>query len=243
MPQTGWLWQPLHAAASGRAYAACSDQALLWATSPIYSGEGRESVNRPKARRWMRMVGLGVSVLLIVAALLYAPLIRRYVSRLRDTGKTSPGSLSLLDKLALDLEYTMNKRVRGLGNGLYRLTSGRITRLAGAPGEVLLLTTRGRKSGREHTVMLQGFRDGADLVVVAANSGRPSHPDWFYNLKATPTARVQVMDRIARVHAQELSRDEAAAFWARILRTSPGYARYLRSTSRPIPLVRLVPIL
>ena len=78
---------------------------------------------------------------------------------------------------------------------------------------------------------------------MAANSGRSSHPDWFYNLKATPTAQVQVMDRILQVHAEELPADEATAFWPSILRVAPTYARYLQATSRTIPLVRLVPAL
>src|SRR5206468_2616626 len=84
------------------------------------------------------------------------------------------------------------------------------------------------------------FRDGANWIIVAANSGRSSHPDWFYNLKATRTAQVQVMDRTLQVRAEELSPDEAIAFWPYILRVAPAYARYQKATSRPIPLVRLV---
>ena len=152
--------------------------------------------------------------------------------------KTSTRSLSLKDKVALYLNYELDKRLGGLGVGLYRLTGGRIARKV----DVLILTTRGRRSGKTRTVLLQFFRDGANLVIVAANSGRSSHPGWFYNLKATPTARVQVMDRTVQVHAEELSTDEAIAFWPRILRVAPTYARYQKATSRPIPLVRLVPV-
>ena len=80
------------------------------------------------------------------------------------------------------------------------------------------------------------------MVIVAANSGRSSHPGWFYNLKATPTVRVQVMDRILQVRVAELSSDEATAFWPRILLVAPTYARYQQAASRTIPLVRLVPV-
>jgi deazaflavin-dependent oxidoreductase (nitroreductase family) len=72
--------------------------------------------------------------------------------------------------------------------GLYRLTGGRIARKV----DVLILTTRGRRTGKTRTVLLQFFRNGANMVIVAANSGRSSHPGWFYNLKATPTVRVQM---------------------------------------------------
>ncbi len=50
------------------------------------------------------------------------------------------------------------------------------------------------------------------------------------------------MDRTLQVRAEELSTDEASAFWPRVLRVAPSYARYQKATSRPIPLVRLVPI-
>lgn len=55
-----------------------------------------------------------------------------------------------------------------------------------------VLTTRGRKSGKERTVPLQHFPNGEDLIVVAANSGLPSLPGWYFNLTANPRARVAV---------------------------------------------------
>jgi len=197
-------------------------------------------MNDLKVRRWMGAFGIVACVLLIVAFPLYYPFVRGFVLRLRDAGKTSTRSLSLKDKVALYLEHELDKRLGGLGVGLYRLTGGRIARLWKV--EVLILTTRGRRSGKARTVLLQFFQDGANLVIVAANSGRPSHPGWFYNLKATPTARVQVMDRTLQVHAEELSADETTAFWPYILRAAPTYARYQKATSRTIPLVRLVPV-
>lgn len=152
---------------------------------------------------------------------------------------TTAPPLSRKDRMLLSLEREGNRRLRSVGTVLYRLTKGRI-----APGsrDVLLLTTRGRRSGREHTVLLQAFRDGANLVVVAANSGRPSHPDWFHNLMVAPTARIEIMDRTLWARAEPLSDGEAAAFWPGILRCAPSYSRYRRATGRPIPLVRLVPV-
>jgi deazaflavin-dependent oxidoreductase (nitroreductase family) len=108
----------------------------------------------------------------------------------------------------------------------------------------VLLTTRGRKSGREHTVLLQSFPDGPEgenLILVAANSGKPIQPDWFHNLKADPTARIEIAGRTLRVRAEQLPADEAAALWPRILRHAPTYVLYRKATDRVIPLVRLVP--
>lgn len=146
--------------------------------------------------------------------------------------------LSTNDRILLFVEQEGNKRLRSLGTLLYRLTRGRFT-----PQnlDVVLLTTIGRKSGRPHTVLLQSFPDGADMIIVAANSGRASHPDWFYNLKATSRAHVEIMDRSFDVHAEELPPEQAEALWPRILRRAPTYVRYQKATSRAIPLVRLVP--
>ena len=77
--------------------------------------------------------------------------------------------------------------------------------------------------------------------MVAANSGLPSPPGWYCNLTADPRAKVEVGGRTLAVRAQELSAEEAAAFWPRILRAAPDYARYPRRTSRRIPLLRLIP--
>jgi deazaflavin-dependent oxidoreductase (nitroreductase family) len=198
-------------------------------------------MNDLKVRRWAGAFGVVACVLLIVAFPLYYPFVRGFVLRLRDAGKTSTRSLSLKDEVALYLNHELDKRLGGLGVGLYRLTGGRIARLLKV--NVLILTTRGRKTGKTRTVLLQFFPDGANMVLVAANSGRSSHPGWFYNLKATPTVRVQVMDRILQVRAEELSADETTAFWPRVLRVAPTYARYQKATSRTIPLVRLVPAL
>jgi F420H(2)-dependent quinone reductase len=197
-------------------------------------------MNKLKVRRWTGAFGIVACVLLIVAFPLYYSFVRNVVLRLRDASKTSSRGLSLMDKVDLYLDRELNKRFGGLGVGLYRLTGGRIAQLYKV--DLLLLTTRGRRSGKTRTVLLQFFPDGANLVIVAANSGRSSHPGWFYNLNATPTARVQVMDRTVQVRPEELSADETSAFWPHILRVAPAYARYQKATNRTIPLVRLIPV-
>jgi deazaflavin-dependent oxidoreductase (nitroreductase family) len=107
--------------------------------------------------------------------------------------------------------------------------------------DALLLTTRGRRSGRERTVVLQYFPDGDAMIVVAANDGGRSHPGWYHNLAAAPGARVEVMGRTIPVRAEELRDGDAAAWWARILRRDPNYGRYARATDRRFPIMRLVP--
>jgi deazaflavin-dependent oxidoreductase (nitroreductase family) len=80
------------------------------------------------------------------------------------------------------------------------------------------------------------------MVVVAANGGLSTHPDWYFNLKAHPHARVEVGGTSMQVRAEELSAEDAAAFWPRVLEIAPDYAKYPKRTDRFIPLIRLVPV-
>jgi len=149
-------------------------------------------------------------------------------------------SLTRLERTRLVVGGGLDKRLSPLSVWLYRRTNGGITR----PWKVdaLLLTTRGRRSGRQRTVLLQYFPDGDAMILAAANDGGPSHPGWYFNLSADPAARVEVMGRTIAVRAEELPADEASTWWERILRRAPNYEQYTRATSRAIPIVRLVPV-
>jgi deazaflavin-dependent oxidoreductase (nitroreductase family) len=159
----------------------------------------------------------------------------------RRGGRPRP---SLKERIQFFLEREGNKRLGRVGAAIYRLTRGRFVRwLMRRDVAVLLLTTRGRRSGREGTVILQFFQDGESIVVVAINSGPPTHnPDWYQNLAACPLARVEVLDHSFQARAEMLSDEQALAFWPRVLDLAPGYARWASIANRTIPLVRLVPL-
>jgi deazaflavin-dependent oxidoreductase (nitroreductase family) len=148
--------------------------------------------------------------------------------------------LSRRERLGLFLHRELDHRLTPLGVAVFRRTKGAVAK----PWKVdaLLLTTRGRRSGRERTVVLQWFRDGEAMVVVAANDGGSADPAWYLNLVAEPSARVEVEGRRIEVRAEVLSDDESAAWWPRILERSPEYERYRWATDRPFPVVRLAPV-
>jgi deazaflavin-dependent oxidoreductase (nitroreductase family) len=154
-------------------------------------------------------------------------------------GAGRSNGLSGKERIGLFLHRGLDRRLSPLGVWLYRLTRGRITR----PYKVdaLVLTTRGRHSGRRRAVLLQFFPDEAGMVLAAANDGGESHPGWYYNLKADPAASVEVMGRTIAVRAEEVPSNEAVGCWQRILGRDPSYERYARATSRTIPIIRLVP--
>ena len=162
-----------------------------------------------------------------------------------SVARTNGPRRPLREQIETFLEREGNRRLGRVGAAVYRLTSGRFVEwLMRRKVNVLLLTTRGRRTGRERTVILQFFPDGDDLVLVAVNSGQPTrHPDWYRNLKATPLARVEVRGRSFSARAEELSAEGAAAFWPRVLEVAPGYARWKRVADladRTIPVMRLV---
>ncbi len=124
---------------------------------------------------------------------------------------------------------------------LYRLTAGHFgRRLQGAP--VLLLTVTGRKSGLRRTKPLLYLQEGDDFVVVASNGGQDWDPHWWTNLKANPSAEVQVGKRIVSVRAERANEEERTRLWPLVTHMYSGYARYQKRTRREIPLVKLHPV-
>ncbi len=123
---------------------------------------------------------------------------------------------------------------------VYRVTGGRLGgRMVGAP--VLLLTTTGRKTGKQRTSPLLYLEDGENLVIVASNGGAPRHPTWWLNLRAVPEASVEIGNRKLRVRAEEASPEEKERLWTRLVAMYGPYESYRRRTDRDIPVVILRP--
>ncbi|MDP9321339.1 MAG: nitroreductase family deazaflavin-dependent oxidoreductase [Chloroflexota bacterium] len=123
---------------------------------------------------------------------------------------------------------------------MYQLTGGRIgARLAG--WEILLLTTRGRKSGEPRSVTLNFLRDGTAMVVIASNAGDDRDPLWWRNLKSNPDAEVRVGTKRSRVHAREAEATERELLWDKVVARDVSYAEYEQRTRRRIPVVVLEP--
>src|SRR5512138_1671725 len=121
---------------------------------------------------------------------------------------------------------------------LYRSSNGAIGgRIANSP--VLLLTTTGRRSGRQRTVPLLYLMDGENVVLVASNGGAVKHPTWWLNLKSTPEASIQIKGVRRRVRAEQASAAEKQRLWPRLTAMYPGYQRYQEITDRDIPVVVL----
>ena len=129
----------------------------------------------------------------------------------------------------------IGKGITGTHAAIYRASGGKLAgRMFNSP--VLLLITTGRKTGRERTTPLLYLEDGENLVVVASVGGAPKHPDWYWNLKANPEARVEIEDRTLRVRAEEAKGEEKRRLWALLVMMYPPYEDYQRRTEREIPV-------
>jgi proline iminopeptidase len=124
---------------------------------------------------------------------------------------------------------------------LYRETDGEEGHVWREGSTILVLTTKGRRTGLDRTVPLIYDWDGERPVIVASKGGAPVHPGWFKNLAQTPHAEVQILDRHIPVTAREAEGEERDRLWAQMNRMWPHYEEYQAKTERRIPVVVLEP--
>jgi len=105
----------------------------------------------------------------------------------------------------------------------------------------LLLTTRGRKSGKLRRTALIYGRDGANYLIVASKGGAPNHPAWYLNLVENPEVELQVGAEKIAAHARTATPDEKRRLWEVMSKAFPQYDKYQAKTGREIPLVILEP--
>ena len=106
--------------------------------------------------------------------------------------------------------------------------------LRGRP--VIILTSRGAKSGKVRKTALMRVEHDGDYAVVASQGGAPKHPTWYYNLTADPHVELQDGPERHDYKARELEGDEREQWWARAVETWPDYAGYATRTDRLIPV-------
>jgi len=104
---------------------------------------------------------------------------------------------------------------------------------------ILLLFTKGRKSGEQRTHALIFRPWGDSYLVVASKGGTDAPPAWFLNLEADPDVEVQIKGDRFRARARVATPEEKPAMWAEMVAAWPDYDEYQKKTSREIPVVVL----
>jgi deazaflavin-dependent oxidoreductase (nitroreductase family) len=105
--------------------------------------------------------------------------------------------------------------------------------------EILILTTKGRKSGTMRSTPLIFGRHGDDYLVVGSQGGAPVAPQWYRNLVADPQVQVQVKGDRFMAHARTATAEEKPELWKTMTAVWPHYDEYQKRTERVIPVVIL----
>jgi F420H(2)-dependent quinone reductase len=112
---------------------------------------------------------------------------------------------------------------------------GNTLRDSGLP--VIIVTSRGNKSGKIRKTPLMRVEHDGEYLLVGSQGGAPTHPVWYYNLKADPEAvTIQDGPEPFDVVVRELDGDERATWWERAVAAFPPYAQYQVKTDRVIPV-------
>jgi deazaflavin-dependent oxidoreductase (nitroreductase family) len=113
------------------------------------------------------------------------------------------------------------------------------TTLRGVP--VIVLTSRGARSGKLRKTPLMRVEHDGRYAVVASKGGAPEHPVWYHNLVADPHVELQDGADRRDYTARQLSGDEREQWWQRAVAVWPDYAEYQTKTDRQIPVFVLEP--
>ncbi|MGW0867233.1 MULTISPECIES: nitroreductase family deazaflavin-dependent oxidoreductase [Streptomyces] len=116
------------------------------------------------------------------------------------------------------------------------------TTLQGTKMPVVVLTSRGSKSGKLRKTPVMRVEHEGRYAAVASLGGAPKHPVWYFNLKSDPQVELQDGPRKQDMTAREVTGEEKAAWWERAVAAYPAYADYQKKTDREIPVFVLEPV-
>lgn len=106
---------------------------------------------------------------------------------------------------------------------------------------VVILTTKGAKSGKLRKSPLMRVEHNGEYAVVASLGGAPKHPVWYHNVLANPHVELQDGPVRQDMTAREVTGEEKAVWWERAVAAWPDYAEYQKKTDRQIPVFVLSP--
>jgi deazaflavin-dependent oxidoreductase (nitroreductase family) len=118
-------------------------------------------------------------------------------------------------------------------------TNGKATSGPFEGRHVLILTTKGAKSGEVRETPLVYTRDGNHYVIVASKGGAPTHPSWYHNLVKHPEVTIELGKEKFSARAHIADGDEYERLYTQHADINPGFHDYRKKTTRKIPVVVL----
>lgn len=120
----------------------------------------------------------------------------------------------------------------------FRANNGKVGGMFGGMN-LLLMTTKGAKSGKESVIPVAYTKDGENFVVVASKGGAPTNPGWYYNLITYPEITVEVGNEKFQTRAVNTTGEERERLFNQHAAVYPNFNDYKAKTTREIPVLLL----
>ena len=149
--------------------------------------------------------------------------------------------MNLMSTFSLGLYFKLIIWFSHIHSAVLRMSGGRLMhQLLGL--NMLLLFTKGRRTGQTKTNPLLYVQDGNQYYCVASFGGNDRNPQWFRNLVANPKVQLLVKGRHITAMADVTSGKERCDAWKKLVNYYPPFSKYQRRTSRTIPVVKFHPL-
>jgi deazaflavin-dependent oxidoreductase (nitroreductase family) len=124
---------------------------------------------------------------------------------------------------------------------LLRVSRGRLSTIVLRP--LVLLTTRGARTGERRTTPLVYFNEGDRVVLMASNYGGRNHPAWYYNIRANPEVTLSAGGHEGRYLAEQATGEERERLWGLAKQIARNYGQYeQKASNRQIAVFVLTPV-
>jgi deazaflavin-dependent oxidoreductase (nitroreductase family) len=112
--------------------------------------------------------------------------------------------------------------------------------LVGVP--LLILTTKGARSGLLRSTPLLFMKHGQEIIVIASSLGSPRHPDWYFNLRSNPEVSLRIEGKSKYYFARQANGQERQDYWEEMVNLYSGYTKYASlAADREIPVIVFIP--
>jgi deazaflavin-dependent oxidoreductase (nitroreductase family) len=119
----------------------------------------------------------------------------------------------------------------------FRANRGHVTMPPFVQSSLLLLTATGARTGLRRTLPLGYTREGDRFVVIGSNSGKPTHPEWLFNVIANPLVTLEVAGETFEARASVTTGVERQRLFDAMAQKVSAFADYQRGTTRQLPVV------